>query len=177
MLEIGSALGFLVSFLLTAISAACVMFVCVFVTTKTTTNLWNNWNSVFSVLSARSKVRGTLDIYHAYIRDTDNNSSRGDGDWEIVDNNSTTVSVSSVAVYLILRFPLREILTQTQTVFLLACLSFRFDLSVFSDHEFVGGDRAAAFRLGRTSRRQRTNLLRESRRKNNAMGTTVDVSS
>lgn len=51
-------------------------------------------NPQFSLLSARSKVRGTLEIYHAYIRDTDNNASRGDGDWEIVDNNSTTVSVS-----------------------------------------------------------------------------------
>lgn len=45
------------------------------------------------VVSARSKVRGTLEIYHAYIRDSDT-SSRGDADWEIVDNNSTTVSVS-----------------------------------------------------------------------------------
>lgn len=44
------------------------------------------------MFSARSKVRGTLEIYHAYIRDSD--TSRGDADWEIVDNNSTTVSVS-----------------------------------------------------------------------------------
>lgn len=46
------------------------------------------------MFSARSKVRGTLEIYHAYIRDSD--TSRGDTDWEIVDNNSTNVSVSSV---------------------------------------------------------------------------------
>lgn len=45
-----------------------------------------------SLCSARSKVRGTLEIYHAYIRDTE--TSRGDADWEIVDNNSTPVSVS-----------------------------------------------------------------------------------
>lgn len=50
--------------------------------------------------SARSKVRGTLEIYHAYIRDSDT-SSRGDADWEIVDNNSTTVSVSVYTLYLI----------------------------------------------------------------------------
>ena len=41
--------------------------------------------------SARSKVRGTLEIYHAFIRDLD--SSRGDNDWEIVDNGSTPVSI------------------------------------------------------------------------------------
>lgn len=51
--------------------------------------------------SARSKVRGTLEIYHAYIRDSDT-SSRGDADWEIVDNNSTPVSVG-FSLYLIAR--------------------------------------------------------------------------
>lgn len=44
--------------------------------------------------SVRSKVRGTLEIYHAYIRDSD--TSRGDTDWELVDNNSTPVSVSFI---------------------------------------------------------------------------------
>jgi hypothetical protein len=55
-----------------------------------------------TTFSARSKVRGTLEIYHAYIRNSD--SSRGDGDWEIVDNNTTPVSVS---VYLIATRPRR----------------------------------------------------------------------
>ncbi|KAL7050933.1 hypothetical protein ACKWTF_004273 [Chironomus riparius] len=41
--------------------------------------------------SARSKVRGTLEIYHAFIRDLD--SSRGDNDWEIVDNGSVNVPI------------------------------------------------------------------------------------
>ncbi|XP_070499559.1 E3 ubiquitin-protein ligase Nedd-4 isoform X4 [Chironomus tepperi] len=40
-------------------------------------------------VSARSKVRGTLEIYHAFIRDLD--SSRGDNDWEIVDNGSVPI--------------------------------------------------------------------------------------
>ncbi|KAG5677964.1 hypothetical protein PVAND_007676 [Polypedilum vanderplanki] len=46
--------------------------------------------------SARSKVRGTLEIYHAYIRDLD--ASRGDNDWEIVDNNSVSMMNPSTAV-------------------------------------------------------------------------------
>ncbi|CAO1304308.1 unnamed protein product [Diamesa hyperborea] len=42
-------------------------------------------------VGARSKVRGTLEIYHAYIRDLDSNGSNAaDPDWEIVDNESTT---------------------------------------------------------------------------------------
>lgn len=52
---------------------------------------------MFSVNSARSKVRGNLEIYHAYIRDLDSNGTNAaDPDWEIVDNESTTsVSVSN----------------------------------------------------------------------------------
>lgn len=59
-------------------------------------DLLNNLASYRSLVSARSKVRGTLEIYHAYIRDSSDASdtSRGEADWEIVDNNSTTVSVS-----------------------------------------------------------------------------------
>ncbi|CRL06760.1 CLUMA_CG019490, isoform A [Clunio marinus] len=41
--------------------------------------------------SARSKVRGTLEIYHAYIRDSE--TSPADADWEMsLDNNTTPVS-------------------------------------------------------------------------------------
>ena len=51
---------------------------------------------MFFLNSARSKVRGTLEIYHAYIRDLDSNGANGaDPDWEIVDNESTT-SVSVI---------------------------------------------------------------------------------
>lgn len=53
-------------------------------------------------------MRGTLEIYHAYIRNSD--ASRGDGDWEILDNNSTPVSVS----YLISRLILRRRHTQVK---------------------------------------------------------------
>lgn len=42
--------------------------------------------------SARSKVRGTLEIYHAFIRDLD--SSRTDNEWEIVDSGSVSVSIA-----------------------------------------------------------------------------------
>lgn len=50
---------------------------------------------IFSPFSARSKVRGTLEIYHAYIRDSEA-SRGGETDWEIVDNNSSSVSVSFI---------------------------------------------------------------------------------
>lgn len=39
--------------------------------------------------SVRSKVRGMLEIYHAYIRDLD---AAPEPDWEIVDTNETNVS-------------------------------------------------------------------------------------
>jgi E3 ubiquitin-protein ligase NEDD4 len=64
----------------------------------------NNSNFICKILidhfthyfsSARSKVRGTLEIYHAFIRDADASRGTSDTEWEIVDNNSANVSVSS----------------------------------------------------------------------------------
>lgn len=55
--------------------------------------------------SARSKVRGTLEIYHAYIRDLDSNGSNAaDPDWEIVDNESTTSVSVTINYYLFTRY-------------------------------------------------------------------------
>lgn len=59
----------------------------------------------FSINSARSKVRGTLEIYHAYIRDLDSNGSNAaDPDWEIVDNESTTSVSVTINYYLFTRY-------------------------------------------------------------------------
>lgn len=49
--------------------------------------------------SVRSKVRGTLEIYHAYIRDHDFDSSATEPDWEIVDTNDSTVSELRILVH------------------------------------------------------------------------------
>lgn len=70
----------------------------------TSSNLLLNTKTFFIDFSARSKVRGTLEIYHAYIRNSE--ASRGDGDWEIVDNNSTPVSVSRLSYHTTLLFKL-----------------------------------------------------------------------
>lgn len=48
-------------------------------------------NSLF-LSSVRSKVRGKLEIYHAYIRDLDA-AAAPEPDWEIVDTNETNVSI------------------------------------------------------------------------------------
>lgn len=83
--------------------------------------------------SARSKVRGTLEIYHAYIRDSDT-SSRGDADWEIVDNNSTPVSVG-FSLYLIARLCLLFLFLflsePTQLCFLIFFIFFLLILNKF----------------------------------------------
>lgn len=47
------------------------------------------------VYSAKSRIKGTLDIYHAYIRDEINSSP--DGDWDNVENVSITGTQSGVA--------------------------------------------------------------------------------
>lgn len=47
-------------------------------------------NIFFLLSSVRSKVRGMLEIYHAYIRDLD---AAPEPDWDIVDTNETNVSM------------------------------------------------------------------------------------
>lgn len=46
--------------------------------------------------SARSKVRGQLDLYHAYIQDQ-NASNESQLDWEIIESNSSISSNSNIA--------------------------------------------------------------------------------
>lgn len=48
-------------------------------------NIENNFD-----FSARSRVRGTLEIYHAFVRDLDATSSSGasDSDWDVIDHES-----------------------------------------------------------------------------------------
>lgn len=42
--------------------------------------------------SARSRVRGTLEIYHAFVRDLDATSSSGtsDSEWDVIDHETST---------------------------------------------------------------------------------------
>ncbi|EDS41226.1 E3 ubiquitin-protein ligase nedd-4 [Culex quinquefasciatus] len=44
--------------------------------------------------SARSKVRGQLDLYHAYIQDQ--NTPAGEADWEIIESNNSISSNTNV---------------------------------------------------------------------------------
>lgn len=50
----------------------------------------NNFKLILYVYSARSRVRGTLEVYHAFIRDLDTSdtstSTNNEQDWELVDD-------------------------------------------------------------------------------------------
>lgn len=51
--------------------------------------------------SARSRVRGTLDVYHAFIRDLDasdtSSSTNNEPDWEIVNDGETESDAEQAA--------------------------------------------------------------------------------
>lgn len=51
--------------------------------------------------SARSRVRGTLEVYHAFIRDLDasdtSSSTNNEPDWELVNEGETEPDVETVA--------------------------------------------------------------------------------
>lgn len=50
--------------------------------------------------SARSRVRGTLEVYHAYIRDldaSDASSTTTDQDWDILNASEATIEADTVA--------------------------------------------------------------------------------
>lgn len=55
----------------------------------------------FGICSARSRVRGTLEIYHAFIRDLDasdtSSSTNNEPDWELVNEGETEPDAESVA--------------------------------------------------------------------------------
>ncbi|XP_053682402.1 E3 ubiquitin-protein ligase Nedd-4-like isoform X4 [Sabethes cyaneus] len=51
------------------------------------------WNPS-TVFNARSKVRGQLDLYHAYIQDQ---NTTGDTDWELIESNNSISSSSNTA--------------------------------------------------------------------------------
>lgn len=44
--------------------------------------------------SARSKIRGNLELYHAFIRDLDSSNGSNSEGWEMVDNEQQPTSVS-----------------------------------------------------------------------------------
>ncbi|XP_055613233.1 E3 ubiquitin-protein ligase Nedd-4-like isoform X2 [Uranotaenia lowii] len=46
-------------------------------------------------VGARSKVRGQLDLYHAYVQD--HNAAAGETDWEIIESNNSISSSSNIA--------------------------------------------------------------------------------
>lgn len=54
-----------------------------------------------SFYSARSRVRGTLEVYHAFIRDLDasdtSSSTNNEPDWELVNDGETEPDVEAVA--------------------------------------------------------------------------------
>lgn len=60
-----------------------------------------NFNFFPSFLSARSRVRGTLEVYHAFIRDLDasdtSSSTNNEPDWELVNEGETEPDVEAVA--------------------------------------------------------------------------------
>lgn len=52
--------------------------------------------------SARSRVRGTLEVYHAFIRDLDasddtSSSTNNEPDWELVNEGETEPDVETIA--------------------------------------------------------------------------------
>lgn len=61
--------------------------------------LYINLNPLHSH-SARSRVRGTLEVYHAFIRDADtsdtSSSTNLEQDWEVVNNRDTDTDSDSV---------------------------------------------------------------------------------
>lgn len=57
---------------------------------------------IIDIFSARSRVRGTLEVYHAFIRDLDasddtSSSTNNDPDWELVNEGETEPDVESAA--------------------------------------------------------------------------------
>lgn len=60
-------------------------------------NLFNFIVLCIVIYSARSRVRGTLEIYHAFVRDLDASSSSNttsESDWDVIDDeNVSTTSV------------------------------------------------------------------------------------
>lgn len=56
---------------------------------------------VYGFCSARSRVRGTLEVYHAFIRDLDasdtSSSTNNETDWELVNDGETEPEIESVA--------------------------------------------------------------------------------
>ena len=55
-------------------------------------------NILYMTSSARSqKIRGNLELYHAYIRDLDSSGPGSEPDWELVDNEQPN-SVNSVSI-------------------------------------------------------------------------------
>lgn len=48
--------------------------------------------------SARSRVRGTLEIYHAFVRDLDasTSSAASDSDWDVIDDEAGTPTSVSI---------------------------------------------------------------------------------
>lgn len=55
----------------------------------------------YLIISARSRVRGTLEVYHAFIRDLDasdtSSSTNNEPDWELVNEGETEPDVEAVA--------------------------------------------------------------------------------
>lgn len=54
----------------------------------------------FPTFSARSRVRGTLEVYHAYIRDldaSDTSSSNNEQDWDIVAATEANIEAETVS--------------------------------------------------------------------------------
>lgn len=52
------------------------------------------------IFSARSRVRGTLEVYHAYIRDldaSDTSSSNNEQDWDIVAATEANIEAETVS--------------------------------------------------------------------------------
>lgn len=56
---------------------------------------------IFNMHSARSRVRGTLEVYHAFIRDLDasdtSSSTNNEPDWELVNEGEAESDVESIA--------------------------------------------------------------------------------
>lgn len=74
------------------------LIVCMFFCVFCFRNLVIYWNNLYS---ARSRVRGTLEVYHAFIRDLDasdtSSSTNNEPDWELVNDGENETDVESIA--------------------------------------------------------------------------------
>lgn len=127
---------------------------------------------VFS--SARSRVRGTLEVYHAYIRDldaSDTSSTNNEQEWDILNASEASIEADTAT-----QNNVRSVQRQQPIIFHFRFMNKLTILVFYSDCIWFQRNRTASKWLGGAPGCKRKNILCQSQCTFNAMGKTFKVS-